>query len=78
MSRRLFLTLFLPLLAAECVAWAVLHNQQWTTVFAALGLAVVAVRWALGSHPDERECPPDCVKCAESLSWDPRPGGEQR
>lgn len=77
MSRVLFLALFLPLLAAECVASFVLHNQQWTLVLALLGLAVVAVRWALGSHPDERECPPDCVKCAESLSWDAE-RGEQR
>jgi hypothetical protein len=78
MSRALFLALFLPLLAAECVAAYVLHDQQWTTVLALLGLAVVAVRLALGPQTaDERACPPDCVKCAESLSWD-HPGGEQR
>lgn len=70
MSRALFRALILPLLAAACVAQFVLHNQQWATVLALLGLAVVAVRWALGSRPDERACPPDCTKCAESLSWD--------
>ena len=74
MSRALFLALFLPLLAAECIAQFALHDQQWTTVFALLGLAVIAVRWALGSHPDERECLPDCPKCAESLSWDAERG----
>ncbi|MFD5670256.1 hypothetical protein ACFWIK_35835 [Streptomyces anthocyanicus] len=77
MSRVLFRALILPLLAAACVAQFVLHDQQWATVLALLGLAVVAVRWALGSRPDERACPPDCPKCAESLSWD-HPGDEQR
>ncbi|MGQ4469338.1 hypothetical protein ACN6K6_000640 [Streptomyces violaceoruber] len=77
MSRALFLALALSLLTAGCVAQFVLHDQQWTTVFALLGLAVVAVRWALGSRRDERACPPGCVKCAESLSWD-HPGDEQR
>ncbi|WHM32426.1 hypothetical protein OH540_21215 [Streptomyces sp. BPPL-273] len=78
MSRRLFLALLLPLLAAACVAHLVLHSQQWTNLLGLLGLAVIAVRWALGSPRAERECPPDCRKCAESLSWDTRPGGEKR
>ncbi|MFJ9858883.1 hypothetical protein ACIRVN_15520 [Streptomyces albogriseolus] len=64
MSRALFLALVLPLLAAECVAQFVLHDQAWTTVFALLAFAVIAVRWALRPRPVE-ECPPDCPKCAE-------------
>lgn len=72
MSRTLFLALILPLVAAECIAQFALRDQQWTNVFALLGLAVIAVRCALGSRPDERACPPDCPKCAESLS-----GGDQ-
>ncbi|WP_121710123.1 hypothetical protein [Streptomyces sp. E5N91] len=70
MSRALFLALILPLLVAECIAQFALHDQQWTTFIALLGLAAVAVRWALGSRPDERACPPGCTKCAESLSLD--------
>ncbi|MFF7895979.1 hypothetical protein ACFZDI_29510 [Streptomyces sp. NPDC007907] len=69
MTRTLFLALVLPLLAAECVAQFVLHDQAWTNVFALLGLGVIAVRWALGPQVGEEErCPPDCPKCAESLS----------
>ncbi|MEV5353267.1 hypothetical protein [Streptomyces sp. NPDC052693] len=70
MSRTLFLSLFLPLLAAECVAKWALHSQAWTIVFAVLGLAVIAVRWALGPQTagEAEECPPGCPKCAESLS----------
>jgi hypothetical protein len=72
MSRALFLVLVLPLLAAECVAQFVLHDQELTTLAALLALAVVAVRWALGPQTaDERECLPNCPKCAESRS-----GGE--
>ncbi|MFF8879620.1 hypothetical protein [Streptomyces flaveolus] len=78
MSRALFLVLVLPLLVAECVSQFVAHSQQWTNVFALLGLAVIAVRWALGSRPDERKCPPDCPKCAESLSGGSSLRGEQR
>lgn len=48
MNRRLFLALFLPLLAAECVAQFVLHNQHLTELLAVLGLGVIAVRWVLG------------------------------
>ncbi|PAN01018.1 hypothetical protein CJI59_13935 [Streptomyces sp. Alain-F2R5] len=77
MSRALFLALILPVLVAECVAQFVLHDQQWTNVFALLGLAVIAVRWALGSSLDERECPPDCPKCAESISCDADRGEAQ-
>lgn len=69
MTRALFLALVLPLLVAECVAQFVLHDQAWTTVFALLVFAVIAVRWALGSRATE--CPADCPECAESLS-----GGE--
>lgn len=73
MTRSLFLALVLPLLVAECVAQFVLHDQAWTTVFALLCFAVIAVRWALGPQAGEaEECPADCPKCAESLS-----GGEQ-
>ncbi|MEU4487364.1 hypothetical protein AB0H94_21210 [Streptomyces purpurascens] len=69
MSRTLFLALLLPLLAAECVAQFVLHDQAWTNAFALLGLGVIAVRWALGPQAGEEEqCPADCPKCAESLS----------
>ncbi|MFJ2964236.1 hypothetical protein ACIPIC_18295 [Streptomyces collinus] len=74
MSRTLFLSLFLPLLAAECVAKFVLHSQPWTNTFALLGLGVLAVRLYLGPQASEAEqCPPDCLKCAESLSE----GGDQ-
>lgn len=70
MSRTLFLALFLPLLAAECVAQWALHSQAWTNVFALLALGVIAVRWALGPQTadEAEECPADCPKCAESLS----------
>jgi hypothetical protein len=72
MSRRLFLFLVLPLLAAECFAQFVLHDQERTTVLALLALAVIAIRWALGPRTaSERACPADCPKCAES-------GGEQQ
>ncbi|MGV9242180.1 hypothetical protein [Streptomyces sp. NPDC003710] len=71
MTRPLFLALVLPILVAECVAQFVLHDQEWTTVLALLGLAVVAVRWALGPQADDEQCPADCPKCAESE-------GEQR
>ncbi|KDN73932.1 hypothetical protein DF19_41805 [Streptomyces olindensis] len=66
----MFLALFLSLLAAECVAKFVLHSQAWTNTFALLALAVIAVRWYLGpqSADEAEECPPDCPKCAESLS----------
>jgi hypothetical protein len=67
MSRTVFFVLVLPLLVAECVAQFVLHDQAWTTVFALLAFAVIAVRWALGQRAGE-ECPADCPKCAESLS----------
>ncbi|MFD6740732.1 hypothetical protein ACWHA6_38015 [Streptomyces anthocyanicus] len=77
MSRPLFLALALTLLVAECIAQFALHDQQWATVFALLGLAAVAVRWALGSRPDERACPPDCPKCAESLSLDTTRGEDR-
>lgn len=70
MSRTLFLALVLPILAAECVAQFALHDQQWTTVCALLGLAVVAIRWACGPRADD-QCAVDCPKCAESE-------GEQR
>jgi hypothetical protein len=73
MTRTLFLALVLPLLAAECVAQFVLHDQQLTTLAALLALAVIAIRWALGPQTaDEQECPADCPKCAEPES----PGGE--
>jgi hypothetical protein len=69
MSRTVFFVLVLPLLVAECVAQFVLHDQAWTTVFALLAFAVIAVRWALGPQAGEAEqCPADCPKCAESLS----------
>ncbi|QER88612.1 hypothetical protein [Streptomyces tendae] len=69
MSRALFLALVVPLLVAECVAQFVLDDQAWTTVFALLAFAVIAVRWAVGPRAGEaEECPPDCPKCAESLS----------
>lgn len=74
MTRTLFLALTLPLLAAECVAQFVWHDQAWTTVFALLIFAVIAVRWALGPQTAEKsECPADCPKCTESQS-----GGEKR
>lgn len=73
MSRPFFLALVLPLLAAECIAQFVLHDQELTTLFALLGFAVLAIRWALGPQTaEERECPADCPKCAESTST----GGE--
>ncbi|WP_329240538.1 hypothetical protein [Streptomyces canus] len=73
MSRTLLHALALPLLAAECIAQFVLHDQAWTTVFALLVFAVIAIHWALAPRAaDEQECLPDCPKCAESLS-----GGEQ-
>lgn len=71
MSRVLFLVLVLPLLAVECVAQFLLHDQQLTTLAALLALAVVAIRWALGPQTDA-ECAADCPKCAEST------GGEER
>jgi len=72
MTRRLFFALFLPLLAAECVAKFVMHDQAWTIVFALLALAVIAVRWARGPQTaDERACPVDCPECRESESTDP-------
>jgi hypothetical protein len=54
-SRFLFYALALPLLAAECVAQFVWHDQAWTTVFALLTLAVIAIRWALGPQADDAE-----------------------
>jgi hypothetical protein len=67
MSRRLFYARALPLLGAEIYAQFVMGDQQWTTVFALLILAVVAVRWATLPRSVD-ECPADCPKCAESLS----------
>jgi uncharacterized protein involved in response to NO len=64
-KRSLFLALFLPLLAAECVAQFVLHSQTWTNFFAVLGLGVIGVRYLLGPQSTELECMPDCSKCAE-------------
>ncbi|MFF9168284.1 MULTISPECIES: hypothetical protein [unclassified Streptomyces] len=72
MSPILFRALVLPLLAAECVAQFVLHDQAWTTVCALLALAVIAIRWALGPQTDDERCEPDCPKCAESLSEEPQ------
>ncbi|MFD4377693.1 hypothetical protein ACFWPY_39875 [Streptomyces sp. NPDC058527] len=73
MTRHLFLALVLPLLAAECIAQFVLHDQELTTLSALLALAVIAIRWALGPQTaEERACPADCPKCAESEST----GGE--
>lgn len=71
MTRSLLLVLAVLLLVAECVAQFALHDQEWTTVFALLGLAVVAIRWAIGPGSGEGQCPADCPKCAESE-------GEQR
>ncbi|WP_225642673.1 hypothetical protein [Streptomyces werraensis] len=65
MKRSLFLALFLPLLAAECVAQFVLHSQTWTNFFAVLALGVIGVRYLLGPQSAELECMPDCPKCAE-------------
>ncbi|AYL34839.1 hypothetical protein ACG2OD_32130 [Streptomyces sp. PDY-4] len=72
MNPILFRVLVLPLLAAECVAQFVWHDQAWTTVFALLALAVIAVWWAMLPRPVE-ECHPDCPKCAESLSEGEQP-----
>ncbi|MFD7334371.1 hypothetical protein [Streptomyces sp. NPDC059872] len=58
--------LILPLFAAECWAQFVAHDQRWTTLFALLAGAVLAVRYALGPHTDDEECLPDCPKCRES------------
>lgn len=68
MTRRLFLALAFPLLVAECVAQFVLHDQAWTTFFALLCFAVIAVRWATNPRTSDQQCPADCPKCAESLS----------
>lgn len=71
MNRTLFLVLVLPLLAVECIAQFVLHDQQLTTVSALLGIGVIAVRWALGPQTaEESDCPVDCPKCAESRGDD--------
>lgn len=67
MSRPLFYALVLPLLAAECFAQFVLHDGRLVALFALLGFAVIAVRWATLPGPDD-ECLPDCPKCRESLS----------
>lgn len=66
MSRALLYALILPLLAAECWAQFVAHDQRWTTVLALLGLGVLAVRHALRPQTDDEECLPDCPKCRES------------
>ncbi|MGW0352414.1 hypothetical protein ACWDX8_38310 [Streptomyces anthocyanicus] len=67
MSRALMYALILPLLAAECWAQFVAHDQRWTTVLALLALGVLAVRYALlGPQTDDEECLPDCPKCRES------------
>jgi hypothetical protein len=70
MSRGLTYALVLPLLAAEIYAQFVLHDQQWTTFFALLALAVVAVRWATLPRQADDECPTDCPKCRESEPWE--------
>nr|WP_010889982.1 hypothetical protein [Streptomyces flavovirens]BAK57429.1 spdB3 [Streptomyces flavovirens] len=66
MSRALMYALILPLFAAECWAQFVVHDQRWTTLFALLAGAVLAVRYALGPRTDDEECLPDCPKCRES------------
>jgi hypothetical protein len=71
-NRFLFYAQALPLLAAECVAQFVWHDQQLTTLFALLGLAVAAVGWATLPRQYD-DCPPDCPKCAESLSEGEQP-----
>lgn len=70
MSRAVFLALALLLLAAECLAAFVWHDQAWVNVFALLGLGVIVVRWAIGPQGDDERCSPDCPKCAESLTGD--------
>jgi hypothetical protein len=67
MSRAVSYALALPLLGAEIYAQFVMGDQAWTTVFALLTLAVIAVRWATLPRPVD-ECPADCPKCAESES----------
>jgi hypothetical protein len=67
MSRSLMYVLVLPLLAAEVWAQFVAHDRQLVTLFALLGLGVLAVRWALGPQV-ATDCPPNCQKCAESES----------
>ncbi|MFB8753972.1 hypothetical protein [Streptomyces parvulus] len=66
MSRGLMYALILPLLAAESWAQFVAHDPRWTTLFALLAGAVLAVRYALGPQTDAEECLPDCPKCRES------------
>jgi hypothetical protein len=69
MNRALMYGLALPLLAAEIYAQFVARDQRWATACCLLLLAVVAVRWAVGPQTEaEAECPPNCVKCAESES----------
>jgi hypothetical protein len=68
MSRRLMYALVLPLLAVECWAQFVAHDQQMVTLFAVLVLGVLAVRWVLGADAADAECLPDCPKCRESES----------
>lgn len=68
MSRAVFYALVLPLLAVECWAQFVAHDQQIVTLAALLALAVIAVRWATLPRTDADECPADCPKCRESES----------
>jgi hypothetical protein len=69
---RAFRLIWVPLLTAECFAQFVFHRQDVTTVIAAVLLAVIATRWALGTVYEI--CPADCTKCAESESL---AGGEE-
>ncbi|RSS67363.1 hypothetical protein [Streptomyces sp. WAC06128] len=66
MSRPLFYALIVPLIAAEIWAQFVAHDPRWTTLFALLAGAVLAVYYALGPRTDAEGCLPDCPKCRES------------
>ncbi|WP_424921088.1 hypothetical protein [Streptomyces sp. wa13] len=60
----IFRMIWIPLLTAEAVAQFVFHRQDLVTVLAAVLLAVIVTRWAVGSVYEL--CPADCTKCAES------------
>ncbi|WP_158102432.1 hypothetical protein [Streptomyces africanus] len=51
MSRALFRALALPMIVAECVAQFVLHDQQWTVLFAVLILGVCTVGMIVKVRP---------------------------
>lgn len=72
MTRTLLFALALACLAGEAFAQFALHDQRVTILAALLGVAALAIRWAI-TPAGEWECAADCPKCAESESL----GGEE-